>query len=785
MKTWLETIKNFRQQYRGFSVVVLLEFVWLMVLIVASLGKRAVYELDYHNFIIKDPEVVTDENGVMSVTGRNDEEAFGRWIITSDKLDIPHGMYEMDVNYCSMLHDMDNGGGNCEDATGAVQLISENHASAFQYNEIRLEDGRTSISDRVWIRSLTGIDDMEVKVTFYGLGDLQLTSIVIKELPVWRFVCIAGWLLAFVTLDVFYLYFFTKNSYQDKQVVLGLLATIIFSSLPLFTDFLFDGHDIKFHLARIFALAEGIQNGHWIVPIQTEMVNRYGYAAPLFYGQLFLYIPAVLYTLAVPLQLCYQIYAILVNVATCLICYYCIKGLLKDKNLAVLGAFLYTLSAYRMMCLYVRAAVGEYTAMAFFPLILYGFAKVYMEEGKKMRGGVLAIIAGLSGVVYSHMLSGELTALFIMIFCIIYIRKTLQPKRLLALVCAAALTVVVTLAFTVPFLHSSMQMDLSIEHSNNDIRDSGIYLMQALGMFMQSAGSDQPAMHHDIPVTMGFSLAAGLGIFMLCCAKKYDWKIEGNQNLQVGVICSGFTIVCIIFSTKFFLWDSMKDISAGLSKVLSVVQFPWRYLSIGTVMCLTASVIGVKLLGECKGVFYRKIAAGILIAFALLNTGHFYMEFGYSTAPVYAYGFVAHHDGLAGGEYLPAGMHEHMFGTLWRKVATDENFVTVDQYDYTDGITTLWCKNSSDEEKTVEIPLITYANYHAYAVEDGTELEIRNGENDFVNIVIPAGYEGTVQVLYQIPWLWKLSYILSAITAVSISMSALYHYFRQRRQVSV
>lgn len=772
MKIQNESFKRFVQQYRGFSIVLVLEMIFLMVLAILSLKKAVTYELDCDNLIIREPAVVKEGDGSLFITGRNDAEPFSRYIFESSPLDMPHGVYELEVSYNSLLHDIDQGGGSCEERTGIIQLASANHASGYQYNEISLTDGRDTTSDRIWVRSVTGIDDLQVKVCFLGTGDLRVTGIVVRELTAWRWVCFIGWLLAFATVDLLYIYFFTENSYKDKQVAAGLAAAVIFSSLPVFTNFLFRGHDLDFHLARIWSLAEGIKNGHWIVPIQTEMLNGYGYAAPLFYGQLFLYIPAVLYVMAAPLQVCYQVYVFLVNAATCLICYFCIKGLLKDKNLAALGAVLYTLSAYRITNLYVRAAVGEYSAMVFFPLILYGFAVVYMEEGRRVWRGVLPVVIGLAGVIQSHLLSCEMAALFIMALCAIKIKKTLRPERLLALVSAAMLTLLVSLAFIVPFLQS-MQMDIAVHHRTDKIQESGIYLMQALGIFMPAAGGEhQGSMYQEMPIAIGFSLVFGLGIFLLCCAGKYDWGIRDDRYLRAGVVCSGFSVAGILFSARFFPWDSLEDVSEGLYHILSVVQFPWRYLSVCTVTCLMAAVIGVKLLGECRGAVYGKAAAGIMILFAVLNIGNFFAEYGYGTQPVYVYGVVGQAGYLGGGEYLLAGTRTSE--TNWRKVVTDETSVTVAGYDYTDGVTTFWCQNASNGESIVTIPLLNYANYHAYVLDGQAELEIRNGENNCVAVVVPPGYEGTVQVSYKIPLLWKLSYILSAATVISIVAGVVY-----------
>ena len=68
----------------------------------------------------------------------------------------------------------------------------------------------------------------------------------------------------------------------------------MFSSLLCFADFLFYGHDLDFHIGRIAALSNSIQNGQFPQRIEQSMLNGYGYATPLFYGELFLYFPAIL-----------------------------------------------------------------------------------------------------------------------------------------------------------------------------------------------------------------------------------------------------------------------------------------------------------------------------------------------------------------------------------------------------------------------------------------------------------------------------------------------------------
>ena len=96
---------------------------------------------------------------------------------------------------------------------------------------------------------------------------------------------------------------------------------------------------MTFHIARIAEIAEGIKAGNWLIKIQPDMINGYGYATPLFYPQLFLYIPALLYVIGFPLHTSYQIFIVLINFGTCLISYVSLEKYAKIKIWHLLEAF--------------------------------------------------------------------------------------------------------------------------------------------------------------------------------------------------------------------------------------------------------------------------------------------------------------------------------------------------------------------------------------------------------------------------------------------------------------
>lgn len=778
-KDTADQIKCFIEERRGYSIFILVQILILFCLIIGLFGKAVTIELDAKNLEIRDEKVIVNEDHSFYISGWNDEESYGRWVVGTGLFDLKQGMYEVRVDYESLLYNTEVGG-NCEDKTGTLQILrTKKTEDKLCYNELRFQDGHTHQRTRLWIRNIGGEQDLQLMVNFYGVGELRVDKILIRELTAWRLMRLLGWLVLFLLVDAVYIYFFVSRKASNKTAAAILLFAVFFASLPLMTDSLFWGHDLDFHLNRIIALANGLEAGHLFVPIQTEVLNGYGYASPLFYSQLFLYLPAILYNLAVPAQVCYQIYAILVNIATCLIAYYSFKGLVRDNKIAAAGALIYLLSAYRITNLYVRAAVGEYTAMAFYPLIVYGFVRVYTTEETKLGiRDYLPIVLGLSGLIESHVLSCELAAMFIAVVCLVNYRKTFVPKRFITLAKAAVLTLCVNMAFILPFIQS-MQMDIRVNDDPvNQIQVQGTYLQQVFSAFQVSFGDSRIGMNSEMSLSLGISLVMGLVIFAACCSMQNEWRTRKSSTVKVGVLCTVFTVVCIVLSLRIFPWDSIENFSKLLAKVLCIVQFPWRYLSMATVFAAVVTVIGLYVVKEIKSARTMQFLGGVLCLTAVFTNSLYMAGFTDGIGIERVYGDADVEKAVSSGEYI---LSDTIEGNLrWRRVNADPKFVTVSGYAYQGGVTTFDCVNIADTEMAVEIPLMNYDNYYACDMVTGESIGIMNGTDNRVSLAIPAGFDSSIKVVYRFPLLWKLSYAVSFIT-VLLTVAAVVLDRRKRR----
>ena len=107
------------------------------------------------------------------------------------------------------------------------------------------------------------------------------------------------------------------------------------------------------------------------------------------------------------------------------------------------------MNIYRLTCIYTRAAVGEYTAMTFMPLVLYGLWKLYTlpEDTEEYKNSWFTIAAGCTGIFLSHMITTEITALFVIISAVIMWRKLFRKKAIMTILKSITAVVLLNLWF--------------------------------------------------------------------------------------------------------------------------------------------------------------------------------------------------------------------------------------------------------------------------------------------------------------------------------------------------
>lgn len=200
---------------------------------------------------------------------------------------------------------------------------------------------------------------------------------------------------------------------------LFFMGVTVLVSLPLFTDFLPNGHDLSFHLNRIEGIAQGMKTGQFPVRVNPVFNGGSGYLSETMYPGLLLYLPALLRLCGVSLLLSFKVYCVVLNFLTAVISYFAFTRITDSHRIGVLSCVIYTFSLYRINNLLCRGAMGEWTAMAFLPLVLWGLWELFYGDERKWP----VLVLGLTFVFQSHLISMLLCLMFCVLWGLAGIRR--------------------------------------------------------------------------------------------------------------------------------------------------------------------------------------------------------------------------------------------------------------------------------------------------------------------------------------------------------------------------
>ena len=677
------------------------------------------------------------------------------------------GAYEVTVQYFS-CQTPDAPTFSALHSAGSLSFASAGNPSAIHADAVILDDCHRTVTTRLWVGYGAKMRDLTATLT-YGEGQLYLYGITLTEQPIYRAARLVGFVLLAALLDLALLLLFARGDENAPArrrryaVPLVLAGIALLASLPLFSNYLYFGHDLDYHLQRITAMAAELSYGQFPVRLTTDSLNGYGYANPLCYCELFLTLPALLYNAWLPLRTCYQVYIFAVTLATAAIAYYSFGTITASRKLGLLGAGLYTLSCYRMVCIYVRAAVGEYTAIAFLPLILAGLYNIYTTE--KPRFAQWAPMAfGMAALVQCHLLSCELIALLLVVFCLLRLRETLRPARLLAWLKAALLALALSAWYFFPFLISTREINLMVNGPLiGKIQGQGTYLVQLFSPFGCGYGGTADGTSNDMTLTLGLPLAAGFMLVIYCLLRRERWQQQ--ETLHRMQTAFGFAMLTLVLSLRVFPWDGVQNwLGRAAGKMAGMFQYPWRFLSLATVLLCLAVLLAVQLLQE-KNVRLAKGAAAALAACALLTVGVVQTQITTGMSEQAYNVFLNRQPNAATGvgEYLIDGTSG--YETIWAQPKPGSEELQLLSYEKRGGKAYLTVENDGDAAD-ISVPIFNYGHYYAVDEATGDAYALGTGENARITLNIPAGYTGTIVIAYHAPVYWRVFELASLLALI-------------------
>ena len=680
---------------------------------------------------------VQDYTGVFATT---------RWF------DLEPGSYRVSITYVT------NGG------DGSASFVDEIMPAA-EYDPVTLSSSRTRTVFSLWMPY--ECENAQLKFSANG-GVMFVTGAEITPTHSWAYV-------RFLTLAVFFLLAdwillmalrrlpFPIRSVRMRYSALVIAGIVLLACLPLGFDYLVYGHDMSIHLTRIEGLKAGLLSGQFPVRMDPEIANGKGYPFSLMYSDLLLYPAAILRIIGFSLQQVYQLYVLAVTLATALVTRYCLKKIFASEGIALTGTALYVLSAYRLTNVFIRAAVGEYSAMIFLPVVVYGFWRIYTQPKQGSRLAWLPLAVGFSGLLQTHLLTTEMAVIFAVIFCLVMAKRTFRKPVLPALLRAAGAALVWNLWFLVPMLQYmvSEACRISGKYDASTLRDSAAFLGQIFLMFGQGGGYSESltmGLSAEMPLTVGTVLGFGVLLFVLCLADPALRRAEPGAT-RLGGWTLGFGALAIWMASTLFPWYTIYLNVEWLSKLLGKLQFAWRFLGLATILLAVCACCALAVLRRGKTSWLRP-AAVLLVLLTVIPAGFLTYEVS-RNSEVVNYQSLAAIDNLAeqvgGGEYMPYGMADGSLNAWEVTEPTFDDALTVSDYTFGTLEASFACTNISDQEATAVLPLFSYPGYRLTA-GDGATL----GEQDgLIAVTLPAGYSGTVQVKFVGFWFWRLADLIS------------------------
>lgn len=558
----------------------------------------------------------------------------------------------------------------------------------------------------------------------------------------------------------------TRKEYG--KTALTLLVITLLASLPSFSGGLLGGADLTYHLQRIEGVAESLKSMQFPLRIEPQWLYGHGYANGIFYCNSLLYLPGVLRLLGFTVTSAYKVYCVTLNFATAAIAMYCFGKILGDRRIGAFCSALYTLSCPRIYKFMMVAAVGEGSAMAFLPLVFYGMYRILTEdsESDSYRSSWIPAALGYAGLMQTHVLTCEVTAFLTLVTCIICIRRVLRKKVFINLLKAAGVAVSLSLWYLVPFFDYYLTQDMHIRHvSGRTIQERGLYFRQ-LFVNNWSIGKleklGQYGMTNTEQISAGWLFMAALGGFVLLWLLG-KWRVKSIEN-RTAKLCAGLAVLCLAMSLRCFPWDRIQQLGSIPAALVSSLQFPYRFMGWGMVFLtmVTGRLFGVMKKQKSGRIFVLAVvcfsicsSSVPMMRHAIMEEDHLYlynpegMGFGY----------------ISGEEYLVEGTEASRL-TFEGPVCGEK--IRMYQYEAGSLSATMELENDGPEESYVDLPLLRYKGYRVVQPRD--QLDLTDGENHKLRLLVPADFSGRVQVAFVSPWYWRGSELFS-ILAVAVVLN--------------
>ena len=579
---------------------------------------------------------------------------------------------------------------------------------------------------------------------------------------------IQGFLLLLVLLSIGILCF-KKNISNKMKIGFLLIAIVLFISYPLYNDYLIYAHDLEFSIMRINGLKGALENLQIPARIYPLANNGYGYASPMLYPELFIYIPAVLRVLNTSIEFSYKILLVFINAAAVFSMYIATKKISKSTTAGIIGSIIYATATYRLVTVYTRSAVGEALALAFFPIVIWGLYELCI--GNKNKWYIFAI--GITCIIQSHILSLITTAIVCVVIFLSFIKNIFKEKRYFKIILAGISIILINLWFIVPFL-VAYSLDLDVKERPTLDAKYNAYMFDTHNVIpaelfnvfddidsYRLSNNYAKGMKDEMNLSLGLLCTIGIPLCIIYIYKSKDKDNKLNKFIRILVFLG---VTFLILSTSIIPWGELQEKYQPVKWLSATMQFSWRFLGGTTVTIAMAMSI---IIGQYVDSKYKesknilenyKIVFGIGLSAIVIFT---IIVAPYSKNEKYT---IKNSTIIIQGEYYLLGTDISDFTE--NKYVTSEKSISIDDYKK-EGSKIVLNYTSNADNGYIEVPLLYYPVYTAKD-ENGKNLKLTCGDNNVIRIELNEKKSGTITVDYEEKTLYRVADIISLVSICAI-----------------
>lgn len=548
-----------------------------------------------------------------------------------------------------------------------------------------------------------------------------------------------------------------------------LLVTFV-ASIPYFANYVpfFEGQDLQFHLCRIAGIADALAQGEIPVRMQWTQINGYGYPVSILYGDLFLYIPACLHLMGCPVLLSYNIFVILVNGATAWIAYLSLEKIIGNKWVSLLGATLWTLAPYRLLDIYVRAAVGEFLAITFIPLCALGVWMIFFSKERNSFSSCFIFALGFSSIIYSHVISAFIVAIFIFPAIVLGLIFRHDRATVILLLASIGLTLLLSAAFLIPFFdfYGSESLKVNSASSEKALSVFNANLLQPSQLFMlfpTFTGSYSAPAAGDIYGTspsIGWPIAFLLLLYCFGLPHRKIFRMGGGLSKSIIepllVLIALFTYIS---TTTLFPWEKLEAVPF-LSRAIALfaqIQMPMRILSMANFATILVGCLALSRLRKDRWKAGNTVIVALLI-FCFVQAGANATSFMEEAQPLNNYSSIENAANIGAGEYLPEGASRD-FGDY-------SSFESEDVVAHVSGERGDFVVDyrAGNHGAMIALPRLYYGNYEIVDNAGIQGLFLQKSPDGKLQLEVPPNSSGSIEIMFAVPPIWNYAFLLSVLS---------------------